>query len=376
LERLRAVQQASKVPPGYDRHCRDLTPQEQQRFRAEGVTPVVRFKVPLDGETAVSDIVRGEVSWQNKLLDDFVMLKSDGFPTYHLAVVVDDHLMRVSHVLRAEEWLPSTPRHLLLYGALGFQSPKFGHLPMILGKDRSKLSKRHGATSILEYRSQGFLPEAVVNFLALLGWSLDDHTEIIPRDALSQSFSLERITKAGAIFDLDKLLWMNGVYVRQMPADELAQRMRPFLERDLAADVARAVDDSYLAAIVPLVQERLKLLGEAADLTAFFFQERVEHDAALLVQKGMDAAATRHALEVSLARLRDAKAFDAASLEALLRLLAEELGLKTGQLFGALRVATTGRTAAPPLFQTMEVLGRDRCLERIERAIGALRSST
>jgi glutamyl-tRNA synthetase len=152
--------------------------------------------------------------------------------------------------------------------------------------------------------------------------------------------------------------------------------MRPFLERDLAADVARAVDDSYLAAIVPLVQERLKLLGEAADLTAFFFQERVEHDAALLVQKGMDAAATRHALEVSLARLRDAKAFDAASLEALLRLLAEELGLKTGQLFGALRVATTGRTAAPPLFQTMEVLGRDRCLERIERAIGALRSST
>ncbi|MDP3063167.1 MAG: glutamate--tRNA ligase, partial [Chloroflexota bacterium] len=339
------------------------------------VTPVVRFKTPLDGETGVSDIVRGEVSWQNKLLDDFVMLKSDGFPTYHLAVVVDDHLMAVSHVLRAEEWLPSAPRHLLLYGTLGYQPPRFGHLPMILGKDRSKLSKRHGATSILEYRNQGFLPEAVVNFLALLGWSLDDHTEIIARETLAQSFSLERITKAGAIFDLDKLLWMNGVYVRQTPPAELARRMLPFLERDLPAGAPRAMDEAYLAAIVPLVQERMRLLGEAAELTAFFFQERLEYDAALLVQKGMDAAGARRAMEVSLARLRDARPFDAASLEALLRPLAEELGLKTGQLFGALRVATTGRTAAPPLFQTMEVLGRDRCLERIERAIGLLRSS-
>ena len=179
---------------------------------------MVRFKTPLSGRTEFDDIVRGHVAFENETLDDFVLLKSDGFPTYHLANVVDDHVMEITHVLRAEEWLPSTPRHLLLYAALGYAPPQFAHLPMILGADRAKLSKRHGAVSLLEYKRQGYLPEAMFNFLGLLGWSLDDHTEIISREDFVRHFSLERIVKNPAIFDVEKLTWMNGVYMRQLPA--------------------------------------------------------------------------------------------------------------------------------------------------------------
>ncbi len=372
LEQLRASQQARHVPTGYDRRCRNLPPEEVARERAKGITPVVRFKAPLDGETTVADAVRGVVTWQNSLLDDFVMLKSDGYPTYHLGATTDDHVMGITHVLRAEEWLPSTPRHLLLYRAMGWEPPAFGHLPIILGKDRSKLSKRHGATSVLEYKQQGYLPEAMMNFLALLGWSLDDKTEIIPPPELVKHFSLEHVTKSGAIFDQEKLLWMNGAYIRQLPAPGLARRLLPFLDRDLPPDIPRPIDAGYVERIVPLIQERLKLLGEAAELTSFFFQEDLQYDPALLVQKGMDAVGAWRALAVALERLGKVERWDAASLEAVLRPLAEELGVKTGQLFGALRVATTGRTAAPPLFETMEALGRERSLSRVQRALERL----
>ena len=304
---------------------------------------------------------------KNELLDDFVLLKSDGYPTYHLANVVDDHLMEISHVLRAEEWLSSTPRHLRLYGALAYEPPQFAHLPMILGPDRAKLSKRHGASSILEYREQGFLHEAMVNFMALLGWSLDDRTDVMSREVLLEHFSLERIGRAGAIFDREKLLWMNGVYIRQLGQEELARRMVPFLERE--SDAGAALEDrGYMLGIVPLVRERLKTLADAADVTSYFFMEELDYDPALLIQKGMDADATRGALRRSLAVLSGAKTFDAGALEERLRAAGEELGLSGRQFFGALRVATTGRTAAPPLFETMEVLGRGRCLSRIEAA--------
>jgi len=376
LERVRKEQAALRQPPGYDRRCRDLSGDERERLRArlesERKRPVVRFKVPLEGESAVDDLIRGHVAWRNELQDDFVLLKSDGFPTYHLAVVVDDHHMRVTHVMRAEEWLPSTPKHLLLHRALGYEPPLYAHLPMILGKDRAKLSKRHGATSIMEFEQQGFLPEAMVNFLALLGWSLDDRTQVIPREELVRSFSLERIGKAGAIFDHDKLVWMNGVYLRQLPAKEFVEKLRFFLERDLPAEVERPVDVERLVPIAPLIQERLKTLDEAAEMASFFFTGALEYDPALLVQRRMDGASTAAALRRSLEALAELDPFDAASLEGVLRPLAAELGLKAGQLFGALRVAVTGREAAPPLFQTMEVVGRERCLARIERAIGML----
>ena len=214
LEEMREEREERDHSAGYDRRCRSLSHQERQQHEDQGIVPVVRFKMPLSGETIVDDFIRGEVTWQNQAQDDFILMKSDGFPTYHLANVVDDHIMEISHVLRAEEWLPSAPRHVQLYQALGFKPPVFVHLPMILGDDKSKLSKRHGATSVLEYRESGFLPEAMVNFMALLGWSLDDKTDVMSIDTLIENFSLERIGRSGAIFDQEKLLWMNGVYIR------------------------------------------------------------------------------------------------------------------------------------------------------------------
>ena len=371
LEEMRREQVQKGLHPRYDGHCRDLSPGERQRNEVEGVTPVVRFRMPSQGETGLDDLIRGRVTWQNDLLDDIVLLKSDGYPTYHLANVVDDHLMEISHVLRAEEWLPSTPRHLNLYEALGYAPPLFGHLPMILGPDRSKLSKRHGATSVLEYRDDGFLPEAMVNFMALLGWSLDDKTDIISRKELVESFSLERIGKAGAIFDMEKLRWMNGVYLRQLSQEELVRQALPFVERHVPDGVPSPTEEE-LGRIIPLVQERMKTLKEAADQTSYFFQEELTYSPDDLVQKGMDVAAARNALQRALGVLESLSGFEAEPMEERLRALGDELGLPARQLFGVLRVATTGRTASPPLFQTMEVLGRERSLKRIRMAIALL----
>ncbi len=373
LEEMRAEQMRLKQPPGYDRRCRNLGQAERARLQASGITPVVRFKTPLEGKTAFNDLIRGEVVFENSTLDDFVLLKSDGYPTYHLANIVDDHLMEVSHVLRADEWLASTPRHVLLYQALGFEPPKFAHLPMILGDDRSKLSKRHGATSIIDYRDRGYLPEAVVNFLALLGWSLDDRTEIISRDELVNHFSIERIGKTGAIFNLEKLDWMNGVYIRKLSIEELVERALPFLEAGLPKEVERPISRDYVRQIVPLIQDRVRTLGEAPELAHFFFVDDLGYDTSLLLSRGISGETAVKALEAAQERLESLGEFDAESLEGLLRPLAAELGLKTGELFSTLRVATTGRTAAPPLFQTMAVLGKERCTNRIEAALVRLK---
>ncbi len=374
LEEMRRKQQERR-PPGYDRRCRDPVGAEQARLENPNATPVVRFKMPLEGQTSFYDLIREEITFENCLLDDFVLLKSDGFPTYHLANVVDDHLMRITHVMRAEEWLSSVPRHVLLYRALGWDPPHFVHLPMILGPDRSKLSKRHGAVSILEYRRLGYLPDAMLNFLALLGWSLDDKTDTISRTDLVQNFSLERIGRAGAIFNQEKLDWMNGHYIRQLDPQELTNKLAPFLEdpeTGLSKEADRPIDQGYLARIVPLIRERLKTLAKASELAGFFFVERLEYDAQELIQKGMDNDKTRSALENALAALQTLEPFNAQGLETLLRPLAEKLGLKTGQLFGGLRVAVTGRRAAPPLFETMETLGKGRCLNRIGDALRRL----
>jgi glutamyl-tRNA synthetase len=372
LEEMRAEQVRRKQPPGYDRHCRDLSPQERAQKEAEGIVPVVRFKVPLEGQTGFKDLIFGDVVFEHSTIDDFVLLKSDGYPTYHLANVVDDHLMEITHVLRAEEWLSSTPRHQQLYQALGFEPPQFAHLPMILGPDRAKLGKRHGAVSITEYRELGYLPEAMVNFLALLGWSLDDKTEIMTRQELVESFSLERVGRTGAVFNRDKLDWMNGVYIRSLSIDDFAQRALPFLEKHLPPQVKRPLSREFVRRIMPLIQERAKTLAEVPELVDFFFADELDYDAGLLMGKNMTAESSVMALETARQRLMTVEKFDEESLETLLRPLAEELGLKTGQLFGALRVAVTGRTAAPPLFQTMAVLGRERCLGRLEAALKKL----
>ena len=372
LTEMRKKQAERKAHGGYDRHCRDLTDEERREHERTGTTPVVRFRMPLDGTTGVTDLVRGDVSFENRLIDDFVILKSDGFPTYHLANVVDDHLMEISHVMRAEEWLSSAPRHVQLYAALRWELPAFAHLPIILAPDRSKLSKRHGATSVLEYREKGYLPDAMVNFLTLLGWSLDDKTEILSTDELVKHFGIGRVSKAGAIFSTDKLDWMNGVYLREMGADDLADALLDHWSRFPPMQIPDLPEKAYLLKIVPLIQERIKTLADAAPLIAFFFRDEIEYEQDELVQKGMDAGRTREGLRAALAGLSGLDSFEAESIEDVLRPLADELGIKTGQLFGSLRVATSGQRVAPPLFESMEVLGKERTLASIEKALASL----
>jgi glutamyl-tRNA synthetase len=428
LSRMRAeMAERKESMRSYDRHCRDLIPEERSRFESGGISPVIRFKVPLTGQTTFHDLIRGDITFDNSELDDLVLLKSDGYPTYHLANIVDDHFMKITHVMRADEWLSSTPRHVLLYRAFEWEPPLFAHLPMILGADKSKLSKRHGAVSLIEYSEMGYLPEAMVNFLALLGWALDDKTVILSKEELIRHFSIERISKNAAIFNKDKLDWMNGVYIRQsispksIPSEEefgtptiyqkpatqiispesisseekfgiptvtskLMDQLLEFLERDLPTEVKRPISKEYVQQITPLIYERFKKFEEVAKLCEFFFQEgKLDYDLDLLLGKKLTKENAVAALQAALQRLTELDvvwdgtgrgaeklAEDAQSLEEVLRTLAVELGIKTGELFGLLRVALTGRTAAPPLFQTMAVLGRERCLRRLETALSKL----
>tara|TARA_B100000029_G_scaffold104732_3_gene95275 strand:- start:10976 stop:12421 length:1446 start_codon:yes stop_codon:yes gene_type:complete len=364
LSELRDSQKANKQSIGYDGHCRSLSDTERNDLDSSGQSYVVRFKMPHDGMTSVNDIIRGEVEWQHHLLDDFVLLKSDGFPTYHLAVVVDDNLMHISHVLRAEEWLSSTPRHLLIYQALGFTPPKFGHLPMILGPDKSKLSKRHGATSILEYRDDGYLPDALKNFMVLLGWSLDDHSDVIPLETIQSEFSLDRVGKPASIFDIDRLQWMNGVYIRELSDDQLTDLMLPFI-----TDNTVSIDREYLLRVVPLIKERIKTLVESKDITSYFFDTDVGCSKAQIIQKGMDASQTITALKNIISAVHKLDPFASGNIEEVLRTTCVESDLKPREFFGLIRSAVTGRDATPPLFELMEVLGKDSTLLRLEKAL-------
>jgi glutamyl-tRNA synthetase len=369
---MRKEQMKHKQPPKYDRRCRDLTQEERAQFIERGITSVVRFKTPLEGETIFDDLVYGAVTFKHDTLDDFVLLKSDGYPTYHLANIVDDHAMAISHVLRAEEWLSSTPRHVLLYEALEWQAPRFGHLPMILGPDRAKLSKRHGAANINQYQREGYLPDAMVNFLALLGWSLDDRTELLPRPELMAHFSLDRVGKTGAIFNKEKLEWMNGVYLRRLSLAEFAHQAIRFLDRDLPESVNRPLNGDYVGRVLALIQERARTLAEVPHLAAFFFVDPPRYEAGLFSKVGLDGKSAMQSITIALQRLEMVTTWDATTLESVLRALARELDLRTREFFGLLRIAVTGRTAAPPLFQTMAVLGKERCLERLRVTLQVL----
>ncbi|HEY5639516.1 MAG TPA: glutamate--tRNA ligase [Dehalococcoidia bacterium] len=368
LDEVRKAQQARKEPPRYDRHCRDLSADDRAGREAEGAASVVRFKTPLAGETLTSDALRGETFFANDTLDDFVILKSDGYPTYHLAAIVDDHLMEITHVIRGEEWISSLPRHVLIYQAFGWEPPVFVHVSRILGADRAKLSKRHGAHSALTYRNLGYLPEAVVNFLALLGWSLDDKTEIIDRETLIAAFDVDRLLPNPAVFNAEKLEWMNGVYIRNLSPEALAARALPFLEGALG----RPVDAEKLAQVAPLIQERIKTLTEVDEMADFFFTEGpLVYDPSDLLGKKSFAGKPQAAAEALASVIAAAEKLDNWSHEALegaIRPLAEEMGVKAGDLFAVVRVAVTGKTAAPPLFETMEVLGRELSLQRLKDA--------
>jgi glutamyl-tRNA synthetase len=375
LDQVRAEQQKRKEPPKYDRFCRELTDEQRAAKRAEGITPVVRFKMPLDGVTLAADFLRGEIEFENATLDDFVLLKSDGFPTYQLGAIVDDHLMGITHVLRGDEWISSLPRNVLTYQAFGWEPPVIVHLPVIVGPDKAKLSKRHGAQSALEYRSEGFLPEAMFNFLGLLGWSLDDHSVIISREQFIENFALERLGKNPAVFDIEKLRWMNGVYIREVVSeDRLVELLAERLDHDLSPAAQRPIDEDLVRKLLPLIRERMQTLAEAAPMVEGFFTDELHHSRDELLGKKFrdNASGARDALASAKARLESLSAFDHASLESTLRALADESGVKAGDLFMLLRVATTGKPVSPPLFESMEVLGRDRCLNRIDQAIAVL----
>ena len=366
LARVRKEMEARKEPPKYDRLCLGRSEAERRALGEASDRPVVRMRVPDEGLTTFDDLIRGRIEFENRLIDDQVLLKSDGFPTYHLAVVVDDHTMRITHVTRGEEWISSTPKHVLLYQWFGWDLPAFAHFPLLRNENRSKVSKRKNPWATLRwFRDNGYLPEALLNFLALLGWSMPDGREVFGFSDMVEHFSFERVSLTGPIFDLNKLDWLNGHYIRQLSLADLQQRLGPFLER---AGLPVANADPPLTKILPLVQERLKRLAEAPDLVRFFYQPRGEYESALLLSKGLDVATTKDLLGAAIERLRAAKRFDAEQLEAALRALAAEREVKTGQLFMALRVACTYSTISPPLFETMAVLGRERVLQRLEDA--------
>jgi len=359
LDEVRAAQRARKEQPRYDGHCRE-------RNVSADTTHVVRLKVPLDGDTTFKDGLRDAITFANRTVDDQVLLKSDGFPTYHLATVVDDHRMGITHVLRAEEWINSTPKHVLLYRAFGWPLPQYFHLPLLRNPDRTKISKRKNPTSITWYRENGFLPEAMVNFLALMGFSLGEDREVFTLEEFVAAFEPEAIKTSAPVFDLTKLEWLNGVYIRQLPPTELAERLRE------VSPLARDADAALLAQIVPLVQERMKRLTDFDDLCDFFFRDRVVvlHDD-LIPKKRTDtntAALLRGARQV-IAR---AEALEPTGLEAELRKLAEDATWKPRELFMALRTAVSGKSVTPPLIESLCVLGRAACIERIDAAIDVL----
>ena len=375
LAEMRAQQQAQKLPPRYDGRYRDYPRDQAEARAAAGEDHVIRFAMPQLGTTTFTDLLRGEISFQNQALDDFVLLKSDGFPTYHLAHVVDDAAMQISHITRGEEWIPSTPRHVQVFDALGLKQPIWVHAPVILGPDGGKLSKRHGAKFVLEYEEEGYLPEALANFLAITGWALDDHTEIFSLSQLTTVFDLADLSKNPAGFDTQKLEWMNGVYLREMPDDQLVERFARRLERDLPADIGRPLDRALVEAFTPLVRERIKLLSELSPMVEFFFRSEITtaHADEFLVRRWRDrGAAAASALDTTARCLEALESWRSEDIENALRSAAEEVGVRAGDFFALSRLAVTGNRVSPPLFETMEIVGQGLTVDRVEAAAALL----
>ena len=366
LARVRKEMEVRKEPPKYDRLCLGKTEAERRALGETTEQPVVRMRIPDDGATGFEDLIRGRIEFENRLIDDQVLLKSDGFPTYHLAVVVDDREMQISHVTRGEEWISSTPKHVLLYEWFGWPLPEFAHFPLLRNENRSKVSKRKNPWATLPwFREHGYLPEALLNFLALLGWSMPDGREVFGLQDVVEHFSFDRVSLTGPIFDLDKLDWLNGHYIRALSTEELIDRLRPFLER---ANLSTGGLGPNLHDVVPLIHERLKRLEEAPDLVRFFYEPKPAYDPTLLIPKGLDGQRVVELLEASAALVCQIDDFGHQRLETAFRELAAAHEVKTGQLFMSLRVACTHSTVSPPLFETMAVLGRDGTVRRIEAA--------
>ncbi len=369
-ERLEAVRKAQ--PPGgrfigYDRHCRSIPPDDARARVAAGERHVVRLAMPSEGQTRFHDGLRGEIVIDNNTIDDQVLLKSDGFPTYHLANVVDDHLMGISHVIRAEEWIISTPKHVQLYAAFGWQPPAFIHMPLLRNADKSKISKRKNPVSLDYYRDAGFFPEALVNFLALMGFSFGGDREKFTLPEMIDAFDFAKVSAGEPVFDLQKLTWLNGLYLREMSFDEILRRLR-----------AWRLSDEYLLRVLPLLRERIERMDQFIPAVSYFLTGDLDYAGVLgqMVPKGKDAEATAQALTDLAEHIEETVrgAFVKDALEPAVRAFCDKIGWKSKELFPAIRLAVTGRMAAPPLFDTIEAVGKDLTRRRLRLAAQALRA--
>lgn len=370
LARQRKEAEARKEAPRYSGKCRCLTEAESLKLKAEGRKPVIRFKLPEGGTTVVKDMIRGDVVFENSVLDDFVIYKSDGFPTYNFAAVVDDHLMEMTHVIRGDDHLSNTPRQILLYNALGFELPQFAHIPMIMGKDKARLSKRHGATSVIDYKVLGYLPEAMINYLARLGWGHGDQ-EIFSFQELIDFFDIEKVNKTSAVFDMDKLNWLNAHYIRQSLPERLIDLTRPFLEKaypSYSEMIKTKEGFEHLKKIIVCLQDRMKTINEIVELSDFLFNDEVKFDDAS-VQKHLKEAGVADILVKLKEGLEKVSPFTKENIEPVFRGLASDLGLKAGKVIHPARVALTGRSDSPPMFDTVELIGKERSLKRLGDAI-------
>lgn len=402
LVKMRDEQIAKKMPPMYDEKCRKLGKKEITLRLRSGQPYVVRLKVPEQGIIKFHDLIRGEIEFDLKNIDDQVLLKSDGYPTYHLAVVIDDHLMKITHIIRGEEWLPSVPKHLLIYQAFGWSLPQFAHLPLLLNPDRSKLSKRQGDVAVEDYLAKGYLSEAILNFVAFLGWNPGTDQEIFSLKQLIKKFSLKRIQKAGAIFNREKLDWLNGYYIRKMKVDELTKKCLPYLiqaglieknkkpehliklsarpsTKNLCSGskfkiqkTGAVISFNWLKKIVALEQERMKKISDLAELADFFFQDQLAYDPQILSWKKMSPKEVSYNLKLVQEKLEklSEKLFKKEKIQLLLDDLAKEQG--SGPIFWPFRVALSGKKASPPPAEMAEILGKEKTIKRVKEAINKL----
>ena len=368
LEKEREKQRIAKQPFRYARTCRELSEEECQRRIAAGEKYSLRIKIPAEGNLLVHDLIHGDVNFDLSQYDDFVIMKSNGMPTYNFAVCIDDHLMGMTHVLRAEEHLSNTPKQILVYQAFGWEPPQFGHMPMILAPDRSKLSKRHGATSVEEFREKGYLPQAIVNYLSLLGWSSGDEKEILTLDETIKAFCLEDMSKKAAIYDTVKLTWMNGQYLSALPLEQLWGDLRSyFIKSGLVDEAFMTANEDYMKHLADVVRVRVKTLQEVVDASTYFFQDITEYDA-----KGVSKQFKKETipiLQACYAALEADQEFSLISTEKVYNDLVEKLALGLGKIIQPTRLALTGRTVSPGMFDVMVLLGKEKTLSRIKQAI-------
>jgi glutamyl-tRNA synthetase len=369
LEQVRQQRLSEKRSPGYDRHCRDIDPDEARRRKESGEACVVRMNMPLEGEVEFDDLIRGRVSIPTEALDDQVILKSDGYPTYHLAVVVDDHMMEISHVIRGEEWLSSTPKHVLLYRFFGWELPQFAHLPLLLNPDKSKLSKRQGDVAVEEYRAKGYLKEAMVNFIAFLGWNPGDERELFSLEELVREFTLERVGKSGAVFNVEKLTWMNSQYLRMKPDAEVLALLNEELKAS-GIDATKLTDD-YLLLVIGAMRERAAFVKDFVQQCPYFYGAPRSYDPDVQKKRWKpETAGHLKALSAEFSSLQNPSKQD---YEASLQAVSQTLNVKPAELIHPLRLAVSGMGAGPGLYDILFILGKDETIRRIQSAVETLR---